>query len=144
MSIDLAPAIYTFCNDVDYQDHHCAMIDLDNNGVMDINEREEWTLENAVKKICQDSEAPQCLALDWDKDGVLNTNDNCPGVSNPDQADTDNDGVGDVCDNCPNVDNPDQTDLDGDGIGNACDEDCPYLDGLNPVKKSLLSEDTKI
>jgi hypothetical protein len=43
------------------------------------------------------------------------------------------DGVGDVCDNCPDAYNPSQTDTDDDGIGNACDQDCPNLNGLNPV-----------
>jgi len=31
------------------------------------------------------------------------------------------DGVGDACDNCPGVYNPDQADSDSDGIGNVCD-----------------------
>ena len=35
---------------------------------------------------------------DHDGDGILNANDNCPLVSNPDQADGDGDGIGDVCD----------------------------------------------
>lgn len=35
---------------------------------------------------------------DYDGDGILNANDNCPLVSNPDQADGDGDGIGDVCD----------------------------------------------
>ena len=96
-SIDLAPAIYTFCYDNGYQDPHCITLDLDNNGTLDIDEPEEWTRENAVLKICQDSNSPQCLALDWDKDGVLNTVDNCPSIYNPNQADADNDGIGDVC-----------------------------------------------
>ncbi len=43
------------------------------------------------------------------------------------------DGVGNVCDNCPDFYNPSQMDSDDDGLGNACDEDCPNLDGLNPV-----------
>ncbi len=37
------------------------------------------------------------LALDTDGDGVPDSQDNCPTVSNPDQADANNDGTGDAC-----------------------------------------------
>ena len=42
--------------------------------------------------------APISIAADADGDGVLDGSDNCPTVSNADQADTNNDGVGDACD----------------------------------------------
>ena len=74
---------------------------------------------------------------DADGDGVPDSLDNCPSMSNPDQKDNDNDGMGDVCDpdddndtvpdgsdNCPLAANLDQADADGDGVGDACD-DCP-------------------
>ena len=48
------------------------------------------------------------LTNDIDGDGVANASDNCPSVSNADQADADGDGVGNVCDNCPNWPNPTQ------------------------------------
>jgi hypothetical protein len=90
--------------------------------------------------------SPGCL-LDSDCDGIPDGSDNCPGVANPDQADTDNDGQGDACDNactndadgddvcddadnCPTTANPAQTDSDGDGIGNACDP-CPNTPGVS-------------
>jgi VCBS repeat protein/HYR domain-containing protein/thrombospondin type 3 repeat protein len=47
--------------------------------------------------------------------------DNCPAVSNPDQADGDLDAAGDACDNCLGWTNPDQADHDRDGSGDACD-----------------------
>jgi len=81
---------------------------------------------------------------DNDGDGLININDNCPEVANPDQYDTDWDGAGDLCDpctdtdsdgfgnpgftantcvldNCPDFFNPEQVDEDGDGFGNVCD-----------------------
>lgn len=84
-------------------------------------------------------------SLDSDGDGIPNSHDNCPFVSNQDQADQGDvkcekicltpempchtkcsspDGVGDACDNCPTEHNPDQTDSDNDGVGDACDK-CP-------------------
>ncbi|MBU0983639.1 MAG: hypothetical protein KKA42_07200 [candidate division Zixibacteria bacterium] len=81
---------------------------------------------------------------DSDFDGVGDDCDNCPSISNADQADVDGDFVGDACDdcidpdldgfgtpgfasstcpddNCPDVYNPSQTDTDNDGIGDACE-----------------------
>jgi len=60
-------------------------------------------------------------STDTDGDGVPDANDDCPQVSNADQADADSDGHGNVCDNCPSVANPDQADLDSDGTGDACE-----------------------
>jgi len=40
-------------------------------------------------------------ALDTDGDGIPDSSDNCPTVSNPSQTDTDNDGFGDACDAFP-------------------------------------------
>lgn len=39
-----------------------------------------------------------CDGGDYDSDGFLDGEDNCPGTANPNQADCDNDGAGDVCD----------------------------------------------
>jgi hypothetical protein len=81
-------------------------------------------------------------ATDIDLDGVVDFQDNCLCLANPEQTDTDLDGVGDDCDddidgdgtengldNCPFVPNLDQADLDQDGLGDACDED-PDGDGV--------------
>lgn len=73
-------------------------------------------------------------SADSDRDGILDSGDNCPSVSNGDQANMDGDAFGDACDgdvdgdgdlndadNCPRFSNPSQADADGDGLGTACD-----------------------
>jgi hypothetical protein len=77
-----------------------------------------------------------CVDPDDDGDGVADSLDNCPLVSNSDQTDTDADKTGDVCDpdddgdgvadamdNCQLVSNPNQADTDADKAGDACDLD---------------------
>src|SRR5262249_51654905 len=43
------------------------------------------------------------IPRDGDQDLVADGCDNCPTLSNNDQADFDRDGIGDVCDPCPRV-----------------------------------------
>jgi len=82
---------------------------------------------------------------DSDRDGIINDQDNCPYIVNPDQADDDNDGVGNVCDNCLNVANHDQGDFNFNGTGDACEDS--DADGFNdnidncPSLPNLLQED---
>jgi hypothetical protein len=73
---------------------------------------------------------------DTDGDGILDSEDNCPAISNADQNDTDGDGEGDACDADDDDDGwPDGDDAfpldpsewldsDGDGIGDNADN-CP-------------------
>lgn len=93
--------------------------------------------------------------IDFDRDGVRDSEDNCPRVANPDQADDDGDAVGNACDlcevglacevgartgidhdsNCVDDGCEDCTengpgDEDGDGIVDGCDS-CPGIAGGN-------------
>lgn len=75
----------------------------------------------------------ELYSSDLDLDGIENTIDNCPFVSNPTQDDIDFSSVGDACedwdndrvlnyvDNCVDTYNPDQKDSDNDGTGDVCD-----------------------
>ena len=58
---------------------------------------------------------------DFDGDGVANSEDNCPTVSNQSQTDQDGDRVGDPCDNALEVKNFSQLDVDRDGVGDLID-----------------------
>ena len=51
------------------------------------------------------------VEADSDGDGVVDSADNCPGTSNPDQSDMDGDGIGDVCDNLYDLTNGDGVNL---------------------------------
>lgn len=69
--------------------------------VIDIPDAEigEWRIEITAIDIPYD-DYPVAFVMgvvDSDEDGVPNSEDNCPNISNPDQADSDGDGVGDAC-----------------------------------------------
>lgn len=83
---------------------------------------------------------PECFGIeiitDIDADGIIDEEDNCVHVPNPEQSDIDNDGAGDECDedidgdgvpnpddNCVRTANNDQLDSDRDGVGDACSQD---------------------
>ncbi|RKX20013.1 MAG: hypothetical protein DRP35_06750, partial [Candidatus Zixiibacteriota bacterium] len=107
----------------------------------------------------------ECYANDFDCDGILDSEDNCPESYNPEQTDSDQDGVGNFCDNspygttlkcdtqwpdfdgiCANVDNcptrpnADQADSDNDGIGDVCDI-CPNDTINDPDGDRICGED---
>ena len=52
--------------------------------------------------------------------------DNCPDTTNDLQGDRDDDGIGNACDNCVQIPNKDQADSDGDGVGDACETTAQY------------------
>lgn len=100
--------------------------------------------ESAAQDTTLNTNEPTLLDLDADGDYLPDAMDNCPGVQNPDQADSDGDGAGDACpiyvdydgdgvpdkeDNCPNIATSDYADRDGDGIGDPCDKS---PDGVEP------------
>ena len=73
-------------------------------------------------------------ASDIDGDGIIDSLDNCPNVSNANQRDFDSNGEGDACEDsdgdgildkqdiCPLIPNPGQEDLNFNGIGDACED----------------------
>jgi len=92
-------------------------------------------LENLnIAEKCSGATSDNDLVLDTDGDGIPDSEDNCPNISNASQIDTfgndglgnacgdiDNDGIGDQKDNCPEVHNPNQADFYGDDVkGDAC------------------------
>ena len=75
------------------------------------------------------------LETDKDNDWIIDTEDNCPNIVNPQQKDSDWDGKWDVCsdmdkdwviwykDNCPDIYNPDQKDINNNWVWDACEFD---------------------
>lgn len=93
---------------------------------------DEWD----VFALYEHYEAANGSENDSDNDGILNNEDNCPEIPNPNQSNNDDDELGDICDpdddndgvddtedKCPFDEDPNQEDFDNDGIGDACDDD---------------------
>jgi hypothetical protein len=72
---------------------------------------------------------PIIINPDTDGDGVADSLDNCPLITNPNQENTDGDTAGDACDAFPNAAN--ET-VDGDGVGNNSDN-CPLISNLDQL-----------
>jgi len=103
---------------------------------------------------------------DKDGDGIADTEDVCPSVADPSQADLDGDGLGDACDpdvdgdlvsppaDCDDLD-PDRdvartvyADADGDGLGDpatpiqACDDPEGYVENAEDPEPACATNDT--
>jgi hypothetical protein len=64
---------------------------------------------------------------DDERDGVCQSEDNCPALFNPEQEDADLDGIGDLCDACEDVD------LDG-----VCDQPRVLIESSGPGEQVLI------
>jgi len=81
-------------------------LDKNNNGIWDVcEEHEKYILEHDK---------------DWDK--IIDSEDNCPSISNPNQEDFDKDWVWDVCDNCKNIQNTNQLDENKNWVWDICED----------------------
>jgi len=86
-------------------------------------------LLNLIGGAIGDGPGPNLTPTDDDGDGVTDDVDNCPNMSNADQADADGDGAGDVCDDTPNPapnPTPNQPPVAGDDTATT-EEDMPVV-----------------
>jgi hypothetical protein len=68
--------------------------------------------------------------IDFDSDGITDEHDNCPTISNSDQANADGDPFGDACDTCIAFASMTTHDEDQDSVGDSCDL-CPGIENFN-------------
>ena len=115
--------------DVDDVDDFDPESDSDNDGISDDKETgpdDIYTPGTDTDPLNPDTDGDTIVdgAEDADQDCIVDADETDP--LNPD---TDNDGHNDNVDNCPLISNSDQADNDNDGIGNSCDDnsDCAII-----------------
>lgn len=103
-------------SDADYDNigNVCDNCEYFNPGQKDKNNNNVWD-------VCEEIEQ-NIIENDADKDGIIDSSDNCPSFWNTLQKDTDSDGVGDICDNCMELQNKNQFDLNENGVGDMCED----------------------
>lgn len=95
---------------------------------------------NGIWDVC-DKQKTYLVRNDNDNDKIINYQDNCPSLANPDQLDSDNDGIGDACDNCINIQNRTQLDLNKNSIWDMCED--TDEDGIDGYKDNCPSIENK-
>ncbi|MEK6675716.1 MAG: hypothetical protein AABZ47_08685 [Planctomycetota bacterium] len=86
------------CDHPDYCSSGSCQSNLEQNGSLCSDDGSPCTNDLCDTGTCIHPPNP---LLDGDADGLCDSDDNCPAVSNSDQTDADNDSVGDACDVCP-------------------------------------------
>ena len=107
--------------------------EVGSNGCAETQTNQEDPTENQNNN--NQNQTPTENPNDYDNDGIVNSKDNCPRISNSKQSDIDGDGIGDVCDSDNDndgyrngndyfpLDSTEWFDTDLDGIGNNADTD---------------------
>ena len=114
----------------------CIPVDVNNDKMFEImrfDQYNDWTFQTKPN-ITLYSINFQNFNLDIDQDKVINSRDNCPTTSNPNQADRNGNGIGDVCDDPDKDEFMDSSDPCPDVYG--LDKGCPDTKAPTLVLKS--------
>lgn len=124
---------------VEYTNYGMVMVNSDNNKL--VIETKKKVTDWAVGDVFQ-GDKNNAVNGAWDSScniSGLEASLTLTYMSEVEPPDTDSDGVLDADDNCPGMHNPDQLDTDGDGIGNKCDYTCDiYVPDAYPTIQEAI------
>ena len=79
VTVDLTETLQNYCNDNNYQDQECQALDLDNDGILDVDDNCPFVVNDDQLDTDGDGIGDACDP-DVDGDGVPNENDKCLGT----------------------------------------------------------------